>query len=241
MTILTTRHATVRPPTRVRDGAAEAASTAAAGSRRAPSGPLGRAAVMVALCLALSLGPGIGGAARARAAGAGTPAGYGEYLIKAAFLYNFAKFTQWPGATDTYGGAPLEVCVLGQDPFGAALDSIAGKRIKERIVTTRRVVRLDQARGCQVLFISASETARLDAILARLGRDPILTVTDEPNDRGPSRGIISFQTIAGKVRFTIDTDHAAAAGLSFSSKLLSLAKTYAHHFGPQVSRSGPDS
>ncbi|MEE8499797.1 MAG: YfiR family protein [Kiloniellales bacterium] len=240
MTSLTTRHATVLPPPRVRDGAAEAASTAAAGSRRAPSGPLRRAAVTVALCLVLSLGPGVGGAPRARAAGAGTPAGYGEYLIKAAFLYNFAKFTQWPGATDTYGGAPLEVCVLGQDPFGAALDSIAGKRIKDRIVTTRRVARLDQARGCQVLFISASETPRLGAILARLGTEPILTVTDEPAGRGASNGIISFQTIAGKVRFKIDTDHAAAAGLIFSSKLLSLAETYARHFGPQVSRGGPD-
>jgi hypothetical protein len=200
----------------------------------------GRAAVMVALCLALSLGPGMGGAPGAYAAGAGTPAGYGEYLIKAAFLYNFAKFTEWPGTADAYEGAPLEVCVLGRDPFGAALESIAGKRIKERIVTTRRVSRLDQARRCQVLFISASETHRLGTILARLGTAPILTVTDEPAGRGPSRGIISFQTIAEKVRFEIDTEHAAAAGLSFSSKLLSLAETYARHFGPQVSRSGPD-
>ena len=60
---------------------------------------------------------------------------------------------------------------------------------------------------------------------AALGTEPILTVTAEPAGRGRSRGVISFQTIAGKVRFPIDTDHAAAAGLIFSSKLLSLAET----------------
>ncbi len=236
---LMSRDATILPQCSAGGGAAEVASTAAAGSRRAPSGPLRRAAVTVALFLALSLGPGVGGAPRARAADAGTPAGYGEYLIKAAFLYNFAKFTEWPGDAYANGAAPLRVCVLGQDPFGTALETIEGKRIKQRPVATLRIARLDQARRCQVLYISASERDRLGAILARLGREPILTVTDLPG-LDPPGAMINFQTVADKVRFQIDTDHAAFAGLSFSSKLLSLAKTYAGRFGPQVSRIQPD-
>ena len=205
---------------------------------RRRTGLLGRAATIVA-CLALLLGSAAGGAAGAEPTRTAKPAAYGEYLIKAAFLYNFAKFTEWPSDAYTNGAAPLRVCVLGRDPFGTALETIAGKRIRERLVATLRITRLDQARPCQILYISASERDRLGAILARLGREPILTVTDLPGFGAPG-AMINFQTVADKVRFEIDTDHAAFAGLSFSSKLLSLAQTYAGHFGPQVSRVQPD-
>jgi hypothetical protein len=106
-------------------------------------------------------------------------------------------------------------------------------------VTTARVSRFDEARLCQVLYISASEHDRLGAILARIENEPVLTVTDLPGF-GSAEGIINFHTVANKVRFKIDTDHAAFAGLSFSSKLLSLAETYAGQFGAQVSRAGPN-
>ena len=227
---MTTRNATVLPPPCARGGAATV--------RPRTSGPLGRATT-VAACLALLLGPAAGGAAGADPTRTAEPASYGEYLVKAAFLYNFAKFTEWPSDAYANGAAPLRVCVLGQDPFGTALETIEGKRIKQRLVATLRIARLDQARRCQVLYISASERDRLGAILARLGREPILTVTDLPG-LDPPGAMINFQTVADKVRFEIDTDHAAFAGLSFSSKLLSLAKTYAGRFGPQVSRVQPD-
>jgi hypothetical protein len=199
---------------------------------------LGRAAT-IAACLALLLGPAAGGAADAEPTRTAKPASYGEYLVKAAFLYNFAKFTEWPSDAYANGAAPLRVCVLGQDPFGTALETIEGKLIKQRPVATLRIARLDQARRCQVLYISASERDRLGAILARLGREPILTVTDLPG-LDPLGAMINFQTVDDKVRFEIDTDHAAFAGLSFSSQLLSLAETYAGQFGPQVSRIQPD-
>ncbi len=197
-----------------------------------------RRAVTVAAWLALLLGPAAGGAAGADPTRTAESASYGEYTVKAAFLYNFAKFTDWPSGAYANGAAPLRVCVLGQDPFGTALETIEGKRIKERRVTTLRIAGLDQAHLCQVLYIGASERDRLGAIRARLGSQPILTVTDLPG-LGPPGGMINFQTVADKVRFEIDPDRAAFAGLSFSSKLLSLAETYAGHFGPQVSRVRP--
>ncbi len=228
---MTTRNATVLPP--------PCAGGGAAALRPRTSGPLRRAVVMVAACLALLLGPAASGAAGAGPTRTAELASYGEYLVKAAFLYNFAKFTEWPSDAYANGAAPLRVCVLGEDPFGTALETIEGKRIKQRLVATLRIARLDQARRCQVLYISASERDRLGAILARLGGEPILTVTDLA---GPDRpgAMINFQTVADKVRFEIDTDHAAFAGLSFSSKLLSLAETYAGRFGAQVSRVQPD-
>jgi len=203
---------------------------------------LGRAAP-IAACLALLLGPAAGGAAGGAAGAEPAPATgsatYGEYLVKAAFLYNFAKFTEWPNAAYANGAAPLRVCVLGRDPFGTALETIDGKRIKQRLVATLRILRLDQASRCQILYISASERDRLGAILAQLARAPILTVTDLPGLDSPG-AIINFQTVADKVRFGIDTDHADLAGLSFSSKLLSLAETYAGHFAPQMRRVRPN-
>ncbi len=205
--------------------------------RRPGRGWLRRAATMAA-CVAVLLAYASGGAAGAQEPGKGKADGYREYLVKAAFLYNFAKFTQWPLAAYKDASAPLRVCVLGRDPFGTALDSIAGKRIGGRRVATVRVTRLDQARLCQVLYISASEPERLGAILARLERAPILTVTDLPG-YDPAGGIINFQTVANKIRFKIDTSHAALTGLNFSSKLLSLAQTYAGNSGPQVSSSEP--
>ncbi|MCH8154283.1 MAG: YfiR family protein [Proteobacteria bacterium] len=189
--------------------------------------------------LALALGPAAGGAAGGEPTRTAEPAYYGEYLVKAAFRYNFAKFTEWPSDAYANGAAPLRVCVLGQDPFGTALETIEGKRIKERLVATLRIAWLDQARRCQVLHIGASERDRPGAILARPGRQPILTVTDLPG-LAPPGATIDFQAVADKVRFEIDTDHAAFAGLSFSSKLPSLAEIDAGQFGPRISRVRPD-
>ncbi len=198
-----------------------------------------RRAATVAACLALLLGPAAGGAAGADPTRTAKPASYGEYLVKAAFLYNFAKFTEWPSDAYANGAAPLRVCVLGQDPFGTALETIEGRRIKQHLVATLRIARLDQARRCQVLYISASEKDRLGAILARLGRAPILTITDLPG-LDPPGAMINFQTVGDKVRFQIDPDHAAFVGLRFSSRLLSLAEANAGRFGRRVSRIQPD-
>jgi hypothetical protein len=146
-----------------------------------------------------------------------------EYLIKAAFLYNFAKFTEWPDAAFDGQAAPIQVCVLGQDPFGHSLQSIEGKVIRGREVTVLRIANPKVAVNCHVLFISESEQNRLAAILEVLGDRPVLTIADMP-DFARTGGIINLKTLKEKVRFEINVGTARRAGLKLSAKLLSLAQ-----------------
>ena len=184
--------------------------------------PWRRIVLAGATCLALLFGWGAGQSAAAQGLGGGHTRTYGEYSVKAAVLYNFAKFTEWPDAAGRAGTAPIRICVLGRDPFGVALDVIDGRRIKGRVVVTARVSTVAGARSCQILFISASEADSVAAILGQLRQVPVLTVTDLPRGAA-ARGIVRLETVASKIRFAIDTERAATAGLSFSSKLLALA------------------
>jgi hypothetical protein len=178
--------------------------------------------VALAICLSVSaLGsPGVRlGAAPAAAAEISR-----EYLIKAAFLYNFAKFTRWPPSSFPDRATPLRVCVFGEDPFGAALESIAGKTIRGREVTVRRIESVEAGTACHLLFISASEAAQLAGILDSLSGRPVLTIADLPGF-ARSGGIINLKTNSNdKVRFEINVAIANRAGLRFSSKLLNLAE-----------------
>lgn len=147
-----------------------------------------------------------------------------EYLIKAAFLYNFAKFTEWPAAAFAAADAPLTICVLGEDPFGAALDAINGKEIRGRTVATRRLSDTTAAAECHVIFISVSEQTRLAGILESLRDRPVLTVADMP-EFARTGGIINLKTNnEDRIRFDINVGRAQQAGLRMSSKLLSLAE-----------------
>ncbi len=147
-----------------------------------------------------------------------------EYLIKAAFLYNFAKFTDWPASAFATPDMPLTICVIGEDPFGAALDAIDGKEIKGRIVAVRRPTGETGADSCHVIFISASERPRLAGILGSLRDRPVLTVADMP-DFARAGGIINLKTNKeDRIRFDINIGRAQQAGLRMSSKLLSLAE-----------------
>ena len=188
--------------------------------------PWRRIVLAGAVGLVLLFGWGAGQSALGQGLGRGLnsdrTATYGEYSIKAAVLYNFAKFTRWPDAAGRAGPAPIRICVLGQDPFGAALGVIEGRRIRDRVVVTARVSTVVEAKSCQILFIGALEADSLAAILRQLHHVPVLTVTDLPRGAA-SRGIVRLETVARKIRFAIDTERAAVAGLSFSSKLLALA------------------
>ncbi len=179
--------------------------------------------IAIAICLALSplipAGAGLGSGARAAAE---VPSR--EYRIKAAFIYNFAKFTRWPAGSFSDSAAPLDFCIYGEDPFGGAFDAVAGNAIRGRRVVVRRIAAIEASAGCHLLFISDSEAGRLPGILAALNDRPVLTVADMP-DFARAGGIIYLKTTADdKLRFEINTGTARRAGLSFSSKLLSLAE-----------------
>jgi hypothetical protein len=176
--------------------------------------------VALVICLSVSLlGP---SGAPLGAAAAAEPSR--EYLIKAAFLYNFAKFTRWPADSFSDGSTPLRVCVFGEDPFGVALESIADKTIRGREVSVRRIESVEVGTACHLLFISASEAARLPGILDSLRGRPVLTIADMPGF-ARSGGIINLKTNQNeKIRFEINVGIAKRAGLRFSSKLLKLAE-----------------
>jgi len=147
-----------------------------------------------------------------------------EYQLKAAFLFNFAKFIDWP--KNVLGGpqSPFTICGLGQDPFGHILDDeLQGKVIGDRPLATRRLKGTEEARRCQIVFVSSSEGAHLTEIFESLRGASVLLV-GETTGFASSGGAIEFTIEDNRVRFTINTDTADRTGLSFSSKLLSLAR-----------------
>jgi hypothetical protein len=150
-----------------------------------------------------------------------------EYQVKAVFLFNFTQFVEWPTNTFAHATAPLVIGVLGEDPFGAYLDeTVRGETANGRPLIVQRYRRIQEIGDCQVLFISRSESDRLDQILANLAGKPVLTVGDVEGftRRG---GMIHLATIAGKIRLRINLDAAKAAQLTISSKLLRPAQIVA--------------
>jgi hypothetical protein len=145
-----------------------------------------------------------------------------EYTAKAAFLLNFARFTEWPSATFRSETEPLLLCVVGTDPFGPALDSIEKKSVRGRELAVDRKVSPDALGKCQVAFISKSQRARIPDVLRNVEKRAVLTVSDI-DDFARKGGIIGLLTDGGKIRFEINVKAAERAGLKLSSQLLKLA------------------
>jgi hypothetical protein len=145
-----------------------------------------------------------------------------EYKVKAAFLYNFALFTEWPDENVAGGGSSLVICVLGKHSFGDALESIQGKSVRRRNVTVRQINSVREMGICHVLFVSASEKQRLPDILSEVKNQPVLTVSDL--DRfAEAGGTIGFISLEDRVRFEINMKAAQRARIRISSQLLKLA------------------
>jgi hypothetical protein len=148
-----------------------------------------------------------------------------EYELKAAFLYNFIKFTEWPVEELGKSAEPFIIGVLGKDPFGAALDKvIEGEIIHNKVIVARRFERMDEtAASSHVLFISSSEESNLPGVLKILGGQSALTVSEIENfaRRG---GVINLKKENNKVVFEINLDAAKRAKLTMNAQLLKLAK-----------------
>ncbi|MGA3236142.1 MAG: YfiR family protein [Bryobacteraceae bacterium] len=145
-----------------------------------------------------------------------------EYQVKAAFLYNFAKFVQWPSDAFQSASEPIAICVLGQDPFGRSLeDTVAGRAIEGRSLIVRHISTVKQVAGCHVLFIGSADHKRSPPMLADI-KPGILTV-GESDASGADGVVINFKLDEGKVRFDINVDAAEREKLQISSRLLSLA------------------
>ena len=145
-----------------------------------------------------------------------------ETAVKAAFLPRFARYVTWPPPARPGGAQPFQLCVIGVDPFGRALDqAAAGQGVDGHAVTVRRLSSSNGAAGCHVAFVQGANGQATGQLLAGLSRLPVLTVTDARS--GSQRGMVHFSVVSGRVRFFIDDAVAAERGLSISSRLLSLA------------------
>jgi len=147
-----------------------------------------------------------------------------EYQVKAAFLFNFAKFVEWP--TDVFPGAdaPLQICLLGQDPFGHEFEEVIGdKSINSHRIEVIHPSGVPQARGCQIIFVASSEKRKVPEILRGLRGASVLTVGDTAGFAGMG-GTINFVLDDGRVRFEINVKAAERAHLKISARLLTVAK-----------------
>lgn len=192
-------------------------SPAAPAARDRPRGPLARrpasraALLLAAACLA---------AASPRPARAQD----GEYALKAAFLFNFTKFVEWP--PDAFSGprAPLHLCVVGEDPFGRQLDgAVAGEAVNGHPLVVRRTRPGDDLEHCHLLFVSGSEKRRFEEILTPLKGKGVFTVGEEDGFL-EAGGILRFVLVGNKVRFQINRAEVERSPLRVSSKLMRLAE-----------------
>ncbi len=153
-----------------------------------------------------------------------------EYLVKAAFLFNFTQFVEWPPEAFADDEAPIRIGILGDDPFGKAIDeTVRGETVRNRKLTIKRARRPDELKDCHLVFVARSEKGHSSEIIAALDKAPILTVGahDDFADQG---GIIGFYRDGQKVRFRINPSAAQRRNLKVSSQLLSLGKVV----GPEV-------
>lgn len=156
--------------------------------------------------------------------GASAQEGAGEYEVKAAFLYNFAKFVEWPGNAFGSPTDPLVLCVYGDDPFGESLDAvIQGERVGGRRLVVHRTREIPQLRGCHVVFLSQRARERYPEVLGSLRGRSVLTV-GEGDGFLTDGGMIRFVLEQNRVRFEINLDAAERNRLKLSSQLLRLAR-----------------
>lgn len=148
-----------------------------------------------------------------------------EYQVKAAMLANFALFVDWPDATFPAPGSPFVACVVGSDPFGPWLKHELGERIDNHRVEIRYLEKAEAAPECHMVFISRSEQPRLKRVLNSLRHASALIVSDagDITDFCRNGGMIGFVMEGRKVRFDLNADAAARAGLKIDSKLKRLS------------------
>jgi hypothetical protein len=144
-----------------------------------------------------------------------------EYQVKAAYLLNFTRYVEWPARASP--DTPLELCILGEDPFGEVLDqAIQGRRSQGRPVTVRRVESDERVFGCHLVFVTDESWNRRRTLVASLTSRGVLTVGDS-DQFGRSGGIIGFVISNETVRFVINLKAMERSGLRISSRMLSLA------------------
>jgi hypothetical protein len=147
-----------------------------------------------------------------------------EYHVKAAFLFNFAQFVEWPTNAFPTPQTSLVIGLLGDDPFGAVLDEmVRGEIVNGHPLVVQRYRRLEEINTCHILFVSSSERRQMEQILAKVKDRNLLTV-GEWDGFAQQGGMIRFITEKNKIRFRVNLDATKNANLTISSKLLKAAE-----------------
>lgn len=154
-----------------------------------------------------------------------------EYSLKAACLYNFSKFVDWPEGAFASISAPLVIGVLGEDPFGKTLDeAVSGKSVNGHPLAVKRLGAFTEGgagslKKCHILFIAYSESEHLLGILGAVKGEGVLTVSEI--DKFPVEGgMILFDQEGQKISLVVNPKPIKKAGLTLSSKLMQVAKVY---------------
>ncbi len=151
-----------------------------------------------------------------------TNAGVSEYDLKAALVYKISKFVRWP-ATDKPPAGAFRVCVAGRDYFGPAIDALKGQVLQgQPLEIVRPGVGEIATAGCQVVFVSRSESGNFAALLQPIAGKAVLTMSDIEGFASHG-GIVEFETRNKKLVFRINPDNGRRAGLEISAQLLQLA------------------
>ncbi|MBI3855352.1 MAG: YfiR family protein [Planctomycetes bacterium] len=168
----------------------------------------------IALLAALVAGPGIWTGDQAAR----------EYEVKAAFLYNFAAYVEWPKAAFAEESSPILVCVVGADPFAGTLDrALQGKTAQGRSLAVRHAASAKEAKGCHIVFLPAAEGEQLAALTAALAGTPALLV-GESEGLARKGAACNFAIEDSRVRLEVNVGTAEKAGLRLGSKLLKIAR-----------------
>jgi len=147
-----------------------------------------------------------------------------EHEVKAAYLYNFAKYVDWPTTSLPRESTSLTMCIAGKSPLNDVIETLAGKTVKNRRLAIRQLSKTEDPGDCNILFINTAAKTSLSHVLTSSPPRAILTISDSKGFAAAG-GMIELVPVRDKIRFEINNRTAQNAGLRISSHLLRLATT----------------
>ena len=147
----------------------------------------------------------------------------GEYDLKAAFLYNFTQFVQWPDNAFSAPDTPFQLCIVGEDPFGRILDdTVTSEFVNNHPIVVRRIQDIENTTACHMIFVASKTGIPFEAVVQRVADQPVLLVGELP-DFAQRGGTIGFQIVNRRIRLEVNLEAARVSNLKISSKLLRLS------------------
>ena len=147
----------------------------------------------------------------------------GEYELKAAFLYNFTQFVEWPENAFSAPDTPFQLCIVGEDPFGRVLDDVVTTEFVDRHpIVVRRIQEVENTTSCHMVFVAEKTDIPFEAVLQTIGERSVLVVGELP-DFAQKGGTIAFRVVNRRIRLEVNLTAARLANLRISSKLLRLS------------------